>query len=1023
LSHRRLLGPRRYKSGRGAYNVGEERRTTRRPQPISAIASADEPDAPKIDANRLLVERRLSMRRLKLVCRLRGLLIAVAVVGWFAASESPVLFGQAQTAAQPGTAGSFVPRVFKDAAGAHKYVLFIPPNYTADKTWPVILYLHGAGERGNDGVLQTSVGLGPFVKERAATFPFFVVFPQCEDTQGRILTAWSRSSPDGRRALAILDSVEKEFTINSNRRVLTGWSMGGYGTWSLGAAEPKRWSALVPVAGGGDAAWASSLKKIPIWSFEGANDQVVPARESLQIVEAIRAAGGYPLNTEIPDVGHDVWKIVYNDNRLYEWMLAPSATTPPAGATRVAGRSGTGSAAASGLTSLPQPGPRLPAQPAVEGPFIPAVTIPNALYLRLGNEAIRALAHSAPRLIPPSALTGRINDIYSSTETSGYTFSVQFAQITYSGQVERVSAKAYTKDLLNIQLGLRNVTLMIGSTYVQGAGRSAMAGPISVVIGNRYPVWLSFDVTPYVSEGKLRLQLVTTRFQIPSDDWYVSPPYGVSVSGLGMTQEKVASGLVEGIYGQKSRIEQEAAAIVPSLLPQFEERLAFEDLTQAANAFWPLPVYRPRLRVSPESVDVDENGISIVMGVTAAAVDPRKAPATPRVERSGGIVLDSVPRDTQLRLGITPSVLEPLTRMVIDEGIARVNVLDIPDKKFAAFADRKALSEILPDLASLPPNTELNAELVLGSPVQVRDAQPEASSDAAASNQMAQKAGSRVSVTALKANGADPTANAAPKATASKVQAPKSGPNRSGPNRKPAQFAAVPANSANGPRSFEFVVPKALIVLSVKQDPQAAQWKPYAQLEFDLTQQANAVVLRRGFTERALRIGWSGEPLVKASAKFAADYTPKNSEIRTDKLRDLFTAAWKAWTQNGAASQVPVPDVDFGYSKLRLGAVQWSPPALSVMYDEPGVKITNSSKMELVYETRDVSSAWGGPFRLKPGKSAEFKIFDPMLFRRVAGDQYVQMYTLPAGSHCEFRSPPSGGAPNLFQVPAPAVAR
>jgi poly(3-hydroxybutyrate) depolymerase len=989
--------------------------------------SADEPDAPQIDSNRLFVERTRSMGRLKLVSRLRGLLFVAALVGWFAASESRVLFGQAQTFAQSPTSGGFVSRVFQDAAGQHKYVLFIPRNYTADKKWPVILYLHGAGERGTDGVLQTTIGLGPFVKERAATFPFFVVFPQCEDTQGRILTAWSASSPDGRRALAILASVEREFAINSNRRVLTGWSMGGYGTWSLGAAQPKHWSALVPVAGGGDPAWASSLKNIPIWSFEGANDQVVPTRESLQMIDAIRAAGGHPLNTEVPDVGHDVWRIAYNDNRIYEWMLAPSATIPSAAPSSVAASPGAGNPAAAGSPLLPRSGTRLPAQPAVEGPFIPAVTIPNSLYVRLGNEAIRALAHSAPRLIPASALTGRINDIYSSTEASGYTFSVQFAQITYSGQVERVSAKAYTKDRLNIQLGLRNVSLMIGSTYVQGSGRSAVAGPISVVIGNRYPIWLSFDVTPYVSEGKLRLQLVGTRFEIPSDNWYVSPPYGVSVSGLGMTQERVASGLVEGIYGQKSRIEQEASAIVPSLLPQFEERLAFEDITQAANAFWPLPVYRPRLRVSPESVDVDENGISIVMGVTAAAVDPRKAPQTPRVERSAGIVLESVPRDTELRLGINPGVLEPLTRMLIDEGVARVNVLDIPDKKFAAFADRKALSEILPDLASLPPSTELNAELVLGSPVQVRDGQPEPSRVAAVSSQMAQKvAGPGVSVTALKANGADPTAGsalkatagAAPKATASQPQTPKSGP-----NSKSLQTAAIVPNSASGPRPFEFVVPKAVIVLSVKQDPQAAEWKPYAQLEFDLTQQADAMVLRRGFSERALRIGWTGEPLVKASGRFAAGYTPKNSEIRTDKLRDLFTSAWKAWTQNGAASQTPVPDVDFGYSKLRLDAVQWSPPALSVLYDDPGVKITNSSKIELVYETRDIYSVWSEPFRLKPGKSAEFKIFDPMLFRRVVGDQFVQMYTLPVGSHCEFRSLPSGGPPNLFQVPAPAAAR
>ena len=460
----------------------------------------------------------------------------------------------------------------------------------------MILYLHGAGERGTDGVLPTTAGLGPFLKERATIFPFYVVFPQCEDTQGRILTAWSATSPDGKRALAILDAVEREFALDRQHCVLTGWSMGGYGTWSLGAADPSRWSALVPVAGGGDPAWAPKLKNIPIWSFEGANDQVVPARASREMVDAVRAAGGHPLDTQVPDVGHDIWKVAYNDNNVYQWMLAPTAATSAGNPAAVSGNR-----AATGPAANLQPRARRAIQPAEEGPFIPAVTIPNALYLRLGNDAIRALAHSAPRLIPQNALSGRINDIYSSTESSGYTFSVQFSNISYSGQVDRIWAKAYAKDLLNIQLALRNVSLTIGTTYVQGSGRSAVAGPISVVIANRYPIWLSFDVTPYVNEGKLRLQLVSTNFQIPNDDWYVTPPYGVGVSGLGMTQEKVSSGLVEGIYGQKSRIEQEASAIVPALLPMFEQRLAFDDVTQARKRLLaPSRLSAPSARLSGE---------------------------------------------------------------------------------------------------------------------------------------------------------------------------------------------------------------------------------------------------------------------------------------------------------------------------------------------------------------------------------------------------------------------------------------
>jgi predicted peptidase len=955
-------------------------------------SSANEPDAPKIDSNSLFVQRTLSMARLKLVRAVRSFAFLGIVVGTVAAGGS-TLFGQTQSGPEAGALataeGQFVPRVFKDATGEHKYSLFVPAHYAPNKKWPVILYLHGAGERGNDGVLQTTVGLGPFVKERATTFPFFVVFPQCEDTQGRILTAWSPTSPDGRRALAILEGVEKEFSIDGQRRILTGWSMGGYGTWSLGSADPRHWSALVPISGAGDAVLAAKLVEVPIWAFAGVNDQVVLARATRQLIDAIRRAGGHPIYSELPEVGHDVWKLAYNDNRVYEWMLSPTSSLPNGEAT-------TATTPANVRRAIAQPRPR-PAtvRPAEEGPFIPAVTIPQALYVRLGNDAIRALANSAPRLIPPNALTGRINDINSSTQASGYTFSVQFAGVQYSAQLDRVWAKAYAKDRLNIQLGLRNVSLVISNTYVQGEGRSATAGPINVIIGNRYPVWLSFDVTPYVADGQLKLQLVGTRFEIPSDNWYVTPPYGIRVSGLGMTEDRVSSALVEGIYGQKSRIEQEAASIVPALLPMFEERLKFDQVTESAAAVWPLPVYRPRLRVMPESVAVDEKGISLVMGVVAAAADPRKAPATPRVAAPGGITLSSVPQDTDLRLGLAPNILDPLSRMLVDEGIARVNVLDIPDSTFAGIADRKVLSGIIPDVENLPADTQISAELILASPVQVRDARTKSSANGAAS-EMAQKASDRpLRVTALKVSPADKAPNSAAK--------------------------AAPVVPPSGPRAFEFVAPKLLIEVSINENPSAPQWKPYAHFEYDLTQAADVTLMQRGFAERALRLGWTGKPQVKASGHFAKGYAPKNPQIDNDKLRDLFALSWIAWMQTASATQVVVPDVDFGYAKLRLDGVHWTPPVLSVLFDRPTLEITNTSKVDLVYETKDVDSAWSEPYTLKPGKSHAFKISDPLLYRRVAGGRVVQTYTLAAGSHFEFRPSQNGGVPDLYNVTVPAA--
>ena len=244
---------------------------------------------------------------------------------------------------------------------------------------------------------------------------------------------------------------------------------------------------------------------------------------------------------------------------------------------------------ATGVSSFSaQPGARSPAAANLDEPFVPALSIPNAISVRLGNDALRAIAYSAPKMIAPDALTGSINDIYSSTESSGYTFSVQFSRISYAGQLERAYIKAFAPEHLNVQLALR-ATMTIGATYVSGAGRSAYAGPISVVIGNRYPVWLGMDVTPYVDGDKLRLRYNAARFEIPYDDWYVTAPYGVSTQGLGMTSDKVSSGLVQGIYGQKARIEQEVQSIVPFLLTKVEERLDLSEVSQVANAFWPLP--------------------------------------------------------------------------------------------------------------------------------------------------------------------------------------------------------------------------------------------------------------------------------------------------------------------------------------------------------------------------------------------------------------------------------------------------
>ena len=218
------------------------------------------------------------------------------------------------SAAEPET--GFLDRVYKNADGSEsKYVIFVPKGYKGDKAYPLILFLHGAGETGTDGKKQAQVGLGPAVRKRADTFPFIVVFPQSHKR------TWQADSADGKRAIAILNEVEKQYKVDPKRVYLTGLSMGGFGTWSLAAKYPDRWAAIAPVCGGGNPKDAAKLKDIPIWCFHGDADKAVPVQRSRDMIEAIKTAGGMPKYTEYPGVGHNSWDKAYGTDELYEWML------------------------------------------------------------------------------------------------------------------------------------------------------------------------------------------------------------------------------------------------------------------------------------------------------------------------------------------------------------------------------------------------------------------------------------------------------------------------------------------------------------------------------------------------------------------------------------------------------------------------------------------------------------------------------------------------------------------------------
>jgi predicted peptidase len=221
----------------------------------------------------------------------------------------------ASTAAEKDVKTGFVNKTFKNADGSvSPYVVFVPHDYDGKKEYPVILFLHGSGETKGGSKQPVEVGIGTAIKKQEKTFGFITVIPQSEKR------TWKADSDDGRRALAMLDATIKEYKVDPKRQYLTGLSMGGYGTWSIAAAYPDRWAAIVPVCGGGNPKDAAKIKDIPAWVFHGDADKAVPVQRSRDMVEALKAAGGTPKYTEYPGVGHNSWDKAYAEKELFPWL-------------------------------------------------------------------------------------------------------------------------------------------------------------------------------------------------------------------------------------------------------------------------------------------------------------------------------------------------------------------------------------------------------------------------------------------------------------------------------------------------------------------------------------------------------------------------------------------------------------------------------------------------------------------------------------------------------------------------------
>jgi predicted peptidase len=194
--------------------------------------------------------------------------------------------------------------------GAH-YLVFLPPGHHARQRWPMILFLHGAGERGDD-LSQVAVHGPPrLVQQRPDQFPFVVVSPQVPADR-----IWSVPVLD-----ALLDEVTERYAVDPDRIYVTGLSMGGYGTWHLAFEFPHRFAAIAPISGGGTITGACTVRHLPVWVFHGAQDEVVPVAHSEELVGRLRGCDGRVRYTRYEDAGHDAWTRTYENPELYRWFL------------------------------------------------------------------------------------------------------------------------------------------------------------------------------------------------------------------------------------------------------------------------------------------------------------------------------------------------------------------------------------------------------------------------------------------------------------------------------------------------------------------------------------------------------------------------------------------------------------------------------------------------------------------------------------------------------------------------------
>jgi predicted peptidase len=242
-----------------------------------------------------------------------------------------IICGYLPVISQVENSDSYMKSHFIRSSDTLLYRFLQPENRDNSKKYPLVIFLHGAGERGNDNEAQLFHGSGLFT-ENSKEYPCFALFPQCPKDKKWVEVDWSadshqmpsESSDLLKSLMELTEQLKNTYAIDNDRIYIMGLSMGGFGTWELISRFPDKFAAAVPICGGGDENMASGMVDVPIWAFHGDRDRIVKTIRTRNMINAIKSSGGNAKYTEYKDTGHLCWSKAFAETELLSWLFSHS---------------------------------------------------------------------------------------------------------------------------------------------------------------------------------------------------------------------------------------------------------------------------------------------------------------------------------------------------------------------------------------------------------------------------------------------------------------------------------------------------------------------------------------------------------------------------------------------------------------------------------------------------------------------------------------------------------------------------